>query len=290
MIDYSVFYQHLKKFPFLIFVLFSLSSFGFEPTKKLLNDSNYTAKPYDKFSVSFGGFFAAYHNGIKIGSDQLGLGISIDLENALGLDVSTWATRGKVNYRFGKTNRHGLSFGFFSTVRNALKKQSEEIIIGDLVIPIGAEVRTSFTYSIYRLKYNYSIFQDDRVSLGVSFGFFILPVKFKVEVDGKGSSVTNFVAPLPVLGVSTDFLITPKLYFRQSVEVLYLSFDGFVGSLIDLDLSIEYKPLPRFGFGLGFNDHNLNLTAKNGVYPGLDFYGNISSSFSGIYLFAKYSL
>jgi len=271
-------------------MLFSNYSFGFEPPRRLLSDSNYIAKPYDKFSVSLGGFIAAYHNGINIGSDQLGLGVTIDLENALGLDVSSWAMRSKINYRFGERSRHGLSFGFFSNTRSAVKTPTQEIIIGDLVIPIGSEIRSNYTYSIYRLKYDYSFFQDDRVSLGASFGFFVLPVKFKVEVDGHGSSVTNFIAPLPTLGVRTDFLITPKFFFHQSIEVLYLSFEGFTGSLVDLDISVEFRPIHNFGFGLGFNRYDLDLSVKTGAYPGLDFFGNISSSYSGLYLFARFSL
>ena len=54
-------------------------------------------------SVSFGAFIAGYNSGITLGSKNLGLGLIIDIEDALGLKTTSFAMRGKAIYRFGKT-------------------------------------------------------------------------------------------------------------------------------------------------------------------------------------------
>jgi len=117
-----------------------------------------------------------------------------------------------------------------------------------------------------------------------------MPISFSVNVKDQTSSSTEMLAPLPVIGLRSDFLITNKIYYRQSIELLYLSFEGFTGSVLDLDLSLEYRPLKHFGFGLGINSTKLEITSEGESYPNLDFYGELTSSYVGVYLFGKYAL
>ena len=62
-----------------------------------------TSQVWNRFSVSLGGFLATYNSGIILGSKQLGLGLQIDIEDALGLKTTTFAFRGRVDYKFGKS-------------------------------------------------------------------------------------------------------------------------------------------------------------------------------------------
>ncbi len=243
---------------------------------------------WERFSVSFGGFLSNYNSGISIGSERLGIGIHIDLEDALGLKTAAFAFRGNTNYRFGKKMKHAVSFGYFGVYRNSHKVLQTELEIGNIVIPVGSEINSSFDLSIWRAKYDYSFLQNENVSLGVSVGLFIMPIKFSVKTLHFEEQATDLVAPLPVIGLRSDFLITEKLYLRQSVELLLISIDNFQGRILDLDIKVEHQTFEHISFGLGINSNRLNIKAKGDTYPNIDFFGEIGMEYSGIYFFAKY--
>lgn len=255
------------------------------PTKP--DSIEYKNQEWDRFSVSFGGFFAGYNSGITIGSKNLGLGLVIDIEDALGLDVSTFATRGAVHYRFGKTRKHTLAVGYFGINRNANKTLEDSVQLGDVVYPIGTELNSKYNLSILRLKYDYSFYQDENISLGASFGLFIMPVDFAVRAQNQEDQVTNFVAPLPLIGLRTDFKIGKKFYLLQSAELLYLSFTDFKGSLLDLTIMLEHKTFKNVGFGIGINSNRVNVTIDNPDST-LDFFGDIRMDYTGLLFYGRY--
>jgi hypothetical protein len=277
----------------LLFVLLfinSQTSFGqgdkAEPQTEL-DSMNQANEAWDRLSVSFGGFLAGYNSGITIGSKNLGLGLVIDIEDALGLDVSNFATRGKVIYRFGKTKKHALAAGYFGINRNANKILKDSVQLGDIIYPIGTELTSKYNLSIIRLKYDYSFYQDKRVSLGASIGMFIMPVNFSVKAQGKEDQVTNFVAPLPLIGLRSDFQIGNKFYLRQTAELLYLSFTDFTGSLLDLTIMLEHKTFKNVGFGIGINSNRVNITIKDPESK-FNFFGDIRMDYTGLLLYGRY--
>jgi len=242
----------------------------------------------ERFSVDFGFFLTNYNSGISIGSEQLGLGIHIDIEDVLGLKTTTFALHGNANYRFGENKKHTVSIGYFGIYRNAFKVLESELVIGDNVFPIGTEISTNFNLSILRAKYDYSFLQNDHVSLGASVGFFIMPIGFSIKASGPGEQTTDFVAPLPVLGLRSDFLLSKKLYLHQSVELFFISVDNFQGRILDLDINVEHKTFKHFSFGAGINSNRLNIKVDNVGNPNINFFGEIGLEYSGVYSFAKY--
>ncbi len=250
-----------------------------------------TTKPHswDRLSVSFGGFLASYNSGITLGSKQLGVGVLIDIEQALGLESSQFAMRGSAKYNFGKTLKHSITLGYFGIFRNAKKVLEEELDLGGEVFPIGTEITSTFDLAIIRTKYDYAFFQDDRVSLGASFGLFIMPVSFTVIAFNNQDQSTKFTAPLPLIGLRSDFKISEKFYLNQSVEVLYLSVSNITGSLLDLNVALEHKTFDHVAFGVGINSNRLNINIKNPDSP-ISFFGDIRMDYTGILFYAKYYL
>ena len=70
------------------------------------NKSDTLDYSWERFSFSLGGFITGLNSDILIGSQQVGLGVSINLEDALGLVSSTLVLRGDLEYHFGKRDRH----------------------------------------------------------------------------------------------------------------------------------------------------------------------------------------
>lgn len=256
-------------------------------TSDSLNNKNRSHYPWERFSVSAGGFVSANSSSIVLGIQQLGTGIQIDLEDALGLETSTFVTRFEAKYRLGQYRKHVFSIGYFDVYRYATKVLNEEIQVGDVTFPVGTEVSSKFDLTIIRAKYGYSFIQDERISMGASFGFYIMPITFSAKALNFKEQSTKFIAPLPLIGLYTDFKVKKNLYLKQSIEFLYLRIQNFSGRILDYNLLLEHKTFTHFGFGIGANLNGLNLSVtETGNY--LDFVGKIGMQYSGIMLYANY--
>jgi hypothetical protein len=271
----------------LIFLLLLASHFSFAQENSPEDIQESGSKGWDRFEVSLGGFLSAYNSGITFRSQQLGLGLVIDIEDALGLETTVFALRGEVTYKIGKSKKNYITAGYFGVNRSANKNLEEEIDIGGIVYPIGTKVNSKFNLSIIRLKYGYSFYQDERVSISASFGLFIMPVTFVVQAPDLQDSNTNFTAPLPLIGLRTDFQITEKFYLKQNVEFLYLSTNLFNGGILDLGVYLEHKTLKNVAFGLGVNSNRLNISLKKPDSL-IEFFGDIRMDYTGALLYAKY--
>ena len=280
-----------------IFTLLSVLLFTMTQNSFAQNDASETSsnqdslaqihEGWDRFSISAGGFFSTYNSGISFRSQQLGLGIQIDLEDALGIESTVFALRSTVNYKIGKTKKHTLTVGYFGIRRTARKILEKELELGGIIFPIGTDLSSVFNLSIIRLKYDYAFYQDDRVSIGASFGLFIMPVNLRAQADASEEHITKFVAPLPLLGLRTDFKITKKFYLRQNVEFLYLSFTDFSGGILDLSVFLEHKTFSNVAFGFGINSNRLNISLRN-TDSNIEFFGDIRMDYTGLVLYGRY--
>jgi hypothetical protein len=243
---------------------------------------------WPRFEVYLGGFFAGYNTGLSVGLDQLGAGIQIDLEEALGLNTSGWVFRGEAGYNFGKTRRHSLMMGYFAINRSATKVLEDSLTIDDIIYPIGEEVSTQFDFSIIRLKYGYAFLHDDRVSLSVSGGFFILPLNFAIQSTGLDETKGDIIAPLPVIGISIEVALTKKLYFSQSSELLYLATSTFQGSILDLNFRLAHKTFKHFGFGLEVNSTQIEVNAKSSDDSDGKFVADAKMGYTGVAVSASF--
>jgi hypothetical protein len=237
-----------------------------------------------RFSLGLGFFYSADNAGITLGSKQAGLGIVYDLEDALGLNTSSFVFRGDASLKFGKRHRSAVVFNYFGINRRANKTLEADLELGDITYPLGTKLESKFYLSIIRAKYEYTFLQDDRVSLGFSAGLYIVPLSFSVKSGSSEEQSAAFVAPLPVFGLRSDFLITKKLELKESAELLYLKIDNFSGSILDLKLAVEYRASKHFGFGIGINSNKLSVAAKGEDYPGVDFFGTVKMDYTGAFL------
>jgi hypothetical protein len=112
-----------------------------------------------------------------------------------------------------------------------------------------------------------------------------MPLNFSLETTNSNEQSGTMIAPLPVLGLRSDFLITKKMVLKQSAELLYLQVDNFAGSILDLNFAIEHKTFNHFGFGLGINSNRLNISATGDDYPGVDLFGSVKMDYTGAFVY-----
>jgi hypothetical protein len=247
--------------------------------------------PWEKFSMDLGYFIANTDTSVRLGS---GLGVSVDVEDLLGLDTTNSAFRLDASWRFTDNRRHRLDFQWFSFRRDGSRTIGEDIHYkdkddNDQVIQAGTYVESFFDFDIYEVAYSYSFFQDDRIDLAGSLGLYVMPIDFGLNATGLlnvGGSET-FTAPLPTLGVRADFAITPKWFFRSGIKVFYLEIGEFSGSILEANVAIEYLPWKHLGFGLGFDSLNVKVESDGEDYPGIDFKGEVDFQYTGLLLYAK---
>jgi hypothetical protein len=243
---------------------------------------------WEKFSVILGGFFTGLSTDMIFGSEQLGLGLALNMEKALGLETSTFVFRGEAGYNFGKRGRSTLNFGYVGFFRNSKKVLEAEINVGDAVFPIGTEVDSRFDIQIYKSTFDYAYYKDDRIKLGASLGLHIIPIRFSLHSLGRSEKATNFTAPFPVLGLDTRFAVTSKVQIKQGIEVLYLKIDDYKGKITDVNFRIEYTPWKHIGFGLGYNSYQLSLSKENDSGNIIHFIGYIKTGYSGMLFYGKF--
>jgi len=247
--------------------------------------------PWEKFSLDLGYFIANTDTSIRLGS---GLGVSVDVEDLLGLDTTNSAFRVDASWRFTDNRRHRLDFQWFSFRRDGSRTIGEDIHYKDKdgieqTIDAGTHVESFFDFDIYEVAYSYSFFQDDRIDLAGSLGLYVMPIEFGLTATGLlnvGGS-ESFTAPLPTLGVRADFAITPKWFFRSGIKVFYLEIGEFSGSILEANAAIEYLPWKHLGFGLGLDSLNVQVEADGEDYPGIDFKGEVDFQYTGLLLYAK---
>lgn len=244
----------------------------------------------ERLSLSLGYFFTGNNTGVTLGSKQAGIGLIVDFEDAFGLKTSSFVFRGNANYSYGKRKQHAIILDYFSVNRKATKTLDADLEFGDTIFPVGTQLDSKYYLSIIRANYEYTFFQDERVSLGFSAGLFIMPISFSVKSGDSNDQTATMIAPLPVIGLKTDFLVTKKLMIKQRAELLYLSIDNFSGGILDLNCSIEHKTFKHFGFGLGINSNRLNISAIGEDYPGVDFFGSVKMDYTGVFLYLSYYL
>ena len=243
---------------------------------------------WERFSFRLGGFLAGLNSDIQLSSQQVGLGVNINVEEALGLESSAFVFRSELAYNYGKRRRSNTRIGYFGLFREASKVLETEITIGDQNFPVGTEVNSQFNLQIFKGTYEYSFYLDERVKLYASVGLFIMPISFSTSALGFSEEAFEFIAPLPVLGVGASFAITPKLKFKQSIEILYLKISNFKGGISNINVMMEYNPWKHLGFGLGLNSYLLNIEAFEESDSFLNFKGTVKTGYTGLLLYGKY--
>ena len=248
-------------------------------------------QPWEKFGVNLGIFLSALDTNFRIGS---GVGLDIDVEQALGLDTSDTVFRTDASWRFTENRRHRLDFAWFSFKRDGSRQIGQDITIEDkdgnpITIDAGTNVESNFDLDIYEVSYSYSFFQDDRIDLAVGIGFYIMPIDFGLRAAGafETGGSQDFTAPLPVLGLRMDFALTPKWFIRTGSQVFYVEYDNFTGSVLEFKAAVEYNPWKHVGIGLGFDSLAVKVEADGQDYPEIDFKGNVEFNYVGLQLYLR---
>ncbi len=240
--------------------------------------------PWKRWAVQLGGYVSRLESTVRLGSASAGAALELNLEKAFGLQSSTTAVRAGAYARVSENLRHRVALDFYGSTRVASKTLTEDITVGATTFSAGSTVSSTTTLDIVKASYAYSLLLDERVDLAASAGLYTMPFGFRFE---RASTVEaqDFTAPLPVVGLHLDFAMTPSVFLRQRLDLFYLAYGQFKGSLGSATLAVEWFPWPLVGVALGYESLNIGVEARSDDYPGLDLRGNIKYLQNGLFAY-----
>lgn len=242
--------------------------------------------------MNFRVFIATLDSAFRLGSDNIGIGVDLNVENFLGLDSSDRAFRLDAGYRFGSSRRHAVDFSWFRFNREGQNTLTEDVEIppelGGGTIPTGVTISSIFNFDIIKTKYNYSLLMDDRVNIKLGGGLYVMPIEFGLGRLGQDRAEESITAPLPVFGLGFDVAITPKWIFKSGLDIFYIKIDDFEGSILDVQASLEYRAWKHIAIGGGVEALDVGLeVTEDTSWPGLSFVGNVQFTYFGAQLYLK---
>ena len=239
----------------------------------------------DKWKFELGGYFPSTNTELQV--NGIDPGTDLDLEDSLGFSDSDTIFRLDGYWRFFK--KHRLGFGYYQFNRDGSVTLGEDVEIGDEIFGAGSQVSSELNLGFYTIDYRYSFFQGEKWEISGLLGVFWADLEFSAAgyvivndepvLDDYVS--TDFNGPLPILGLSFEYYITPKWLAIIKGGYFGLSVGDIDGSLTNLGAKLEYQFTRTFGIGLGYDYFRIDVTVDDGdlrsdllyTYNGVQAYG-----------------
>ena len=216
----------------------------------------------DTFSLKVGGYFIRNADTImRLDSNNLPLGTYIDFSDTLGGDTSTSVLRTDGLFRFNEN--HGLGFGWYAFRLKGSRVLDKDITWGNVTFPIGVAVDSEIKFDLYKLNYQYSLYHNDKVELGVLIGLNVTRVSAGMSGNNMESQTEAITAPLPVFGLFGDYNFTPRFSAFYNYQWFFINYqDRAKGGLSDFLFGFEYRLFRHFTLGVAYNRFIANLELK----------------------------
>jgi hypothetical protein len=223
--------------------------------------------PWERYSINLGVLYSDSDDELRFDSDNLGVGVTLDPHETLGMDTEDVNYRIDAFWRFGSTRRHQLEVHYFNVNNEGTRTLDLNTQIGDVLFPNGAAVNSQLELEFLNVNYSYAFFQDD----------------FNVNAPRQALAVSEtFTSPVPVFGLRGDFIVTPRWRVKASTDLIYLPLNEYDVSVSDSLLAIEYLPFEHAGIGLGLNNVRYRIDSDS-----LDVDGKARLQFLGALAYLK---
>lgn len=236
----------------------------------------------DQFMFRVGGYFVDGSNTqFSLNSTTgLGIGTSIDYQKDLGGETRDKIPRIDLYYRFN--DYHRIDFTAFSIDRSGERLLTLDLDIGDETFSASETVNSDIKYTLYKVAYGYSFYHSPKVELSFTAGLNITTYDLNFATgSGSKSESAGVTAPLPILGLKMGYAITPAWSVNYLVEAFAINIeDKFSGSLLNFELSTEYRLLRNFSVGAGLASLGLDAEVIDD-----DLRGQVVDRYRGFLLF-----
>ena len=228
----------------------------------------------DKFRLAIGGYaLTRYDSSMSLTDSGVGAGVSINPQDALGLDSRQTVLRLDGKYRFNE--EHAITISWYSVSAENSKVLSEDIQWEDdngntITIPTGASVSSSLGYDIYKVGYLWSFYHNDKVELSAGLGLHVTRIAVNLTASttssGDNPNDVRSTLPLPVVTFAVDYHVTPRFNWFIQSQFFSMSFDNWSGVYTDAELGMEYRMTKHVGIGVGIGSNSLKVSEETDEY------------------------
>ncbi|HSN53697.1 MAG TPA: hypothetical protein VLT32_03455 [Candidatus Sulfomarinibacteraceae bacterium] len=213
---------------------------------------------FDKFNLRLEGSLVQITTEIRLDSEMLGLGTTLNFEDDLDLDNSKLIP--SLSFEWQIARRHKLGVRWQDISRDSTAQALEEIQWGDEIIPVDADIALGFDIVQYFLDYAYYPWVRERWAAGFGLGVRWMEISATLdwsavggEIEGSGSTDAKGTGPLPYLYFEYRLLLSDHWRFKTGLGWLAVTFDDIEGSQYVGKVDIEYLAGRRWGFGGALN-------------------------------------
>lgn len=260
-----------------------LASASSAPADEPAGEKRLPSKFDEGFTLALGGFFPTVSSDFSINPSGGGQGGEINVEDDLGLDDSAASAWIAFNWRFQP--RHQLQVEWFQLNRSGEDSAQRSFNPNDsVVVGLGASLSSKVDINLGRVTYGYSFFRREDWDGAILAGLHIATFKASYTASGNvtvngtpllagsySDSTSTHTVPLPHIGGSLQYRISPRWTASTTVLFFALEIDEYGGSLLEVDASASYQVSKHFGLGAGLKYFNLNLQANSGGGGGAEF-------------------
>jgi len=210
---------------------------------------------FDKFNLQIEGSWVNISSEIRLDSEVLGEGTTVNFEN-LGLAADKTIPTVAFQWQISKRNR--VSARWQNIDRSSMTNVEDEIQWGDEIIPVDATLTLDFDITQIFVDYAYYPWVKERWAAGFGLGFRWMDLSTTLAWEGlnaadDGRSQESASGPLPYLYFEYRRLFSDHWRFLAGLGWLSVKVGDIDGTQWVGHASIEYLVGDRWSFGAGFN-------------------------------------
>lgn len=251
----------------------------------------------ERYVLTLGGSVAEFDTRLRVNSRDNSIDNEIDIEDTLGFDNEVrlaW-----INGIWRIADRHRLSLIYLPIKRTTDRTTVNDFDVGGNIVKAGAYIGSSVTTHVFDIEYIYSFFKRPDIEIGFTAGVYWMNSMVELSAAGEiifeGTDVPEFrsdyqasqrlIAPLPLLGLTADYEITPQWITHAKARYLDVTISDFEGRILSLNLSTEWYFTKHVGAGVALAMFDVSVR-HNGVV----FYNTLTYEYSGLqaYLALRY--
>ena len=220
---------------------------------------------FDKFNFKVEGSWVGLKTEIRLDSELLGQGTTLNFED--DLDLGKYQRIPTLAFEWQIARKHKLGVRWQDIDRGSNTQALTEIRWGNEIIPIDADITLGFDIMQTFIDYAYYPWSKERWAAGFGLGFRWMDLQATLAYhdegnDVEGSSDIRGSAPLPYVYFEYRRLLSDDWRLITGLGFFYLKIDDIEGGQWIGRAGVEYLAGRRWAFGAAINLSDINVDWK----------------------------